>query len=249
MKEEIQYGTRKIEFDLIYTDRKTLGITVHPDRSVEVRAPEHASREKIFESIRKRASWIVDQRRYFLSFEPRRGHFLYKSGESHYYLGRQYILKVRTPDAAFEENQRSRTQSWPEEAGVYYQRNHLIVITEDPSPARVEAMLEEWYHGRARIKFTEYADPLIRRFKDLGVAPRHIQVRKMKTRWGSCSPTGTITLNSELIKAPKPCIEYVILHELCHLIHRNHTTEFFALLSREMPDWEKWKDKLEKFMA
>src|SRR5690625_6295013 len=83
MKEEIRYGKQKIEFDLIYMDRKTLGITVHPDRSVEVKAPADASREKIFQKVRSRASWIVDQRRYFASFEPRRRPFLYKRSEEH----------------------------------------------------------------------------------------------------------------------------------------------------------------------
>jgi len=71
----------------------------------------------------------------------------------------------------------------------------------------------------------------------------------MKLRWGSCSANGNIILNPELIKAPKACIEYVIIHELCHLLHRNHTKAFFALQSRVMPDWEKWKNKLENFMA
>jgi len=249
MKEEIRYGKQKIEFDLIYMDRKTLGITVHPDRSVEVKAPADASREKIFQKVRSRASWIVDQRRYFASFEPRRRPFLYKSGESHYYLGRQYLLKIRTPEAAVDQGLIRDTVPVPKKGLVHYHRNHLMVITTDPSPTRVRSLLEDWYQGRARIKFGEYAAPLIERFRDHGVEPRDIQIRKMKTRWGSCSTRGTITLNPDLIKAPKACIEYVILHELCHLIHRNHTAEFFALLSREMPDWEKWKEKLERFMA
>src|SRR5690625_2201460 len=117
MKEEIRYGKQKIEFDLIYMDRKTLGITVHPDRSVEVNAPADASREKIFQKVRSRASWIVDQRRYFASFEPRRRPFLYQSGESHYYLGRQYLLKIRTPEEAVRsEEHTSELQS----------RGHLV---------------------------------------------------------------------------------------------------------------------------
>ena len=71
----------------------------------------------------------------------------------------------------------------------------------------------------------------------------------MPTRWGSCTPRGKIILNPELIKAPKGCIEYVIIHELCHLIYHDHTRKFIDLQTKEMPDWEKWKSKLENLLA
>ena len=79
-KETFIYGTQTIDFELIYSDRKTLGITVQPDLSVQVKAPKNASRENIFKKIEKRASWIVEQKRYFLSFLPRQEDYLYKSG-------------------------------------------------------------------------------------------------------------------------------------------------------------------------
>src|SRR5690625_7617910 len=112
----------------MYMDRKTLGITVQPDRSVEVKAPAYASREKIFQKVRRRASWIVDQRRYFASFEPRRRPFLYKSGESHYYLGRQYLLKIRTPEAAVDQGMIRDTVPVPKEGLAHYSRPHTVVI-------------------------------------------------------------------------------------------------------------------------
>ena len=71
----------------------------------------------------------------------------------------------------------------------------------------------------------------------------------MEKRWGSCTRNGKITLNPEMIKAPKACIEYVMVHELCHLVHHNHTRDFYDLQSRMFPDWQKWKDKLEKTLA
>ena len=74
-------------------------------------------------------------------------------------------------------------------------------------------------------------------------------IREMPTRWGSCTAKGKIILNPELIKAPKVCIEYVIIHELCHLIYHDHTQKFLDLQTTEMPDWEKWKLKLEKLLA
>jgi predicted metal-dependent hydrolase len=84
---------------------------------------------------------------------------------------------------------------------------------------------------------------------NLSHLPFHFLLREMPTRWGSCTPNGKIILNPELIKAPKGCIEYVIIHELCHLIHHDHTRKFIDLQTREMQDWEKWKMKLEKLLA
>lgn len=231
--EKITYGSKNIEFELTYSERKTLGITVNPDLSVQVKAPENADRETIFKKVEKRASWILEQKRFFLEFEPRKIDYLYKSGESHYYLGRQYVLKIETGKA--EE--------------VFYQGRYLVVETRDKSKNNIKKLMDIWYRKRAKIKFAEYAEPLIERFKKYKVEPNKIYIQNMKTRWGSCSAKGNIVLNPELIKAPKPCIEYVIIHELCHLVHRNHTQAFFALQQREMPDWEKWKNKLEHFMA
>lgn len=74
-------------------------------------------------------------------------------------------------------------------------------------------------------------------------------IRKMSTRWGSCTPAGTITLNLNLIKAPRRCIEYVIIHELCHLVYHKHDARFYKLLHSLMPNWEKWKERLEVTLA
>lgn len=232
--EQIKYGSSIITFELIFTDRKTLGITVNPDLSVQVKAPLDASRDKIFERVEKRASWILEQKRYFLAFEPSNIEYLYKSGETHYYLGRQYQLKIEKGDA--EE--------------VFYKGGNLLIETKNKTPENVKKLLDHWYRERAKIKFAEYAAPLIDRFKNkYDVEPKDLFIQQMQYRWGSCTTKGNIILNPELIKAPIACIEYVIIHELCHLVHRNHTKAFFALQSREMPDWEKWKMKLERFMA
>jgi predicted metal-dependent hydrolase len=113
--------------------------------------------------------------------------------------------------------------------------------------------MKDWYKERAKTKFAEIAEPIIQRFNQkYHVETRHAlslpHIQHMENRWGSCTPKGKIILNTELIKAPKPCIEYVITHELCHLVHQRHTRAFYDLLTAEMPDWERWKNKLEKLM-
>ena len=111
--------------------------------------------------------------------------------------------------------------------------------------SKAAELMQAWYTERAKIKFVEIAAPVIQRFKKYGVTPSCIHIKSMTSRWGSCTPAGKIILNIELIKTPKPCIEYVITHELCHLIRRDHSKAFYELLKTEMPDWERWKKKLE----
>lgn len=230
-EERIQFGSREIAFRLSYHDRKSLGITVHPDQTIRVKAPHGASLEKIKQMVRKRAPWILRQQRFFLSFEPFTPPRKYISGETHLYLGRQYRLKV---------------YSEPGDK-VKLTRGYLRVYTLDRT--KVETLVKAWYQAKARQRFPELVQPWIERFKKYGVQPQGLDIRWMEKRWGSCTPRGKIILNVELIKAPKRCIEYVILHELCHLVHHNHGAAFFKLQENEMPDWENWKDRLEKGLA
>jgi hypothetical protein len=115
--------------------------------------------------------------------------------------------------------------------------------------SRARDLLNDWYLEHAHEKFHSIAAPLIDKFKKHKVKPSSIVLRDMPTRWGSCTSKGKIILNPELVKAPKGCIEYVIIHELCHLVHHDHTQKFLDLQTKEMRDWEKWKMKLEKLLA
>lgn len=231
MTAAIQFGSRTIDFRLEFSDRKTLGITVTPDMEVLVKAPTDTSLEKIKEKIRKKAPWIIKQQSFFLSFQPKTSQRKYISGETHLYLGRQYRLQVLI----------DKVES------VKLKGKFIIVTMGDKS--RVKELLNDWYLNHAKTKFHAIATPLVENFKKYKVEPTSIVLRDMPTRWGSCTTKGKIILNPELIKAPKACIEYVIIHELCHLIHHDHTQKFIDLQTKEMPDWEKWKMKLEKLLA
>ena len=127
-------------------------------------------------------------------------------------------------------------------------KGKIIEVTTNEK-TRAKQLVREWYLQNAKTKFYSIAKPLIEKFKKHKVEPSSIVFRDMPTRWGSCTPKGKIILNPELIKAPKGCIEYVIIHELCHLIHHDHTQKFLDLQTKEMRDWEKWKTKLEKLLA
>jgi predicted metal-dependent hydrolase len=231
MTDSIQFGSRLIDFRLEYSNRKSLGITVTPEMNVLVKAPAQTSIEKVKEKVMKRAPWIIKQQSFFLSFQPKTLPKKYVSGETHLYLGRQYVLKIKKGN----------------EESIKLKGRCLEVTTNNKS--HTVNLIKAWYLLHSKEKLKEIALPLINKFKKHNVEPSAIVFRDMPTRWGSCTPKGKIIMNPELIKAPKGCIEYVIIHELCHLVHHDHTQRFIDLQTKEMKDWVKWKTKLEKLLA
>jgi predicted metal-dependent hydrolase len=225
----IQYGDTAIEYTLIRSVRRTIGIEVHPDGSVLVKAPEAADLAVVEAFVRRRAPWILRRQREFGGYPtelpPRR----YISGETFAYLGRQYRLRV----------------SEGEREAVKLSRGYLDVIT--PSKRETEhvrGQVEEWLHKQARRVFYERTLALLPRFAPRVLPEPQLVIKPLKTRWGACTHDGKITLNLALIRMPKPCIDYVIAHELCHLVEHNHGNEFYALLGRVMPDWQVRRQQL-----
>jgi len=230
----VEYGTTTIPFSLSRTDRKTLAITVEPDATVHVTAPLDAEWLKIEAKVLKRGRWIKKQQQFFESFLPATPIREYVSGETHLYLGRQYRLKIESGA----------------HPAVKLKGGRLIVQLSDPeNKERVKQLLGAWYKQHAEKRFEKAlteAMPLFRKFER---KLPEIVVKRMQKRWGSCLPDGRIVLNPEIIKAPARCIDYVVIHELCHLVHHNHGKEFFKLQEKVMPDWRRWKERLEKVMS
>ncbi|NUN08647.1 MAG: M48 family metallopeptidase [Ignavibacteriaceae bacterium] len=231
MTRAFQYGSKTIDYILSYTNRKTLGITVTPELEVLIKAPLKANQEKINQILHKRAPWILKQQTFFMAYFPKQAPKKYVSGETFLYLGRQYRLKVL----------KGKRDS------VKLHGRFLTVTCKEKREAK--KLLEKWYLEHAVAKFTEYCDEWVERFSKYNVKPKEVLVKHMPKRWGSCTAKGRIILNSELIKAPKGCIEYVIVHELCHLVHFGHNTKFLEVQNKMLPSWEKWKDRLERVMA
>jgi predicted metal-dependent hydrolase len=231
----IPYGEDEIAFRLKRRDRKTLAISVNPDASVDVVAPMDATLEKVLEKVRKRASWIQRQQRFFTQFRPRTTERQYVSGETHLYLGRQYKLKVIAD---------IRQQ-------VKLYRGRLVVQSLRPKQAdTTRGLVEQWYRERAQAKFRERLAVCQQRFsKPEDFEPASMVIMQLRQRWGSMTPTGKLILNRMLIRASVDAIDYVITHELCHMRHKHHGAAFFDLLGRVMPDWEKRKLKLERQLA
>jgi predicted metal-dependent hydrolase len=223
------YGPKTIDYEVqLLHSRKTLAIEVHPDGRVLVRAPAGCPEDIIAHRVQNRAAWILRQLKDFERFQPRTPPRHYVNGESHLYLGRQYRLKIVLAGSA----------------EVRVERGHLSISLPAPaSSERVREVLQRWYRDRARLHFEEALDAILPRFEGLG-RPRLI-VRTMQSRWGSLSSASNMTLNVNLVRAPRTCIEYVVAHELCHLRHRDHNDAFYQLLERVIPDWVKRKERLE----
>lgn len=230
MSSSIIYGRENIFFDVLFVDRNTMEIAVHPNRRVIVKAPIGTELHNIKDRLTRRARWIKHQLDYFGQFTPRTPPRQYVGGESHLYLGRQYRLKIEKG----EVNQVKLVRG-------YFQ----ITVNGDPVPDQVKRLLDKWYRRKAGEWFQEVLSRCLPEFERLGVTTPTLAIRRMKTRWGSLSPNGTLTLNVDLIRAPRECIEYVVTHELCHMKHRQHDSAFYRMLEQHMPDWEKRKHKLE----
>ncbi len=228
--ESFVFGSREINYELSYQDRKTLGIRVYPDCKVRVIAPLDTTEEKLKTKLREKAPWIIRQQLEFLSYHPLTPPRKYINGETHLYLGRQYKLRIEM--AATNE--------------VKLLRGRLLVLKKENISAKT--LLFEWYREKASLHFEETLKKILPLFTRYNIDQPELQIRQMPTRWGSCTPKGKVILNPELIKAPRGSIEYVIIHELCHLIHHNHTRAFYNLQETIMPDWKKWKERLERIM-
>ena len=203
--------------------RKTIALHVLPDASVEVRAPRWLPNYAVVNFVERRADWIVRERHKQLQKVQSLPGF--HSGEYHLFIGQRYPLHCR-------QNNRHRVQLCDSVL--------LVEVREPDNPAQVERALNHWYRQQAVALFEERLFACFERFPDwfqdkYPMPP--ITVRKMRRRWGSCSSRGEVTLNLELIKKNLECIDYVIVHELCHLEVFNHSPRFYQLLAQVLPNW------------
>lgn len=228
----IDYGEQRIAFTIRFLARpaERIAIHVHPDGSVQVDAPQAATPAEVRAAVRRRARWIwqrLDEQR------ARATHVLprdYVSGESHFYLGKRYLLKVIDDNSGAQH--------------VKLLRGRLEVTARSRERGAICALLGDWYRQRAEQVFA-------RRIAECGAqlrwlaTPPPFRLITMRARWGSCSPAGELLLNPQLVKAPRHCIDYVICHELCHLKQHNHGPAYYRLLGELLPDWAQRKAELD----
>ena len=225
-----QIALGDITVDVVKKDIKNVHLSVYPaDGKVRISAPLRMDIDTVRVFAISKLGWIKRQQHKIRAQEretPRE----YLDRESHYVWGKRYLLRVVDKDAA---------------PSVELSHGHLLVrVRPGTSIERKQELLEEWY--RALLK--EAAPPLIAHWEPLiGVTVERFFVRRMKTKWGSCSPHfRSIRLNTDLAKKPPECLEYIVVHEMAHLLEPTHNSRFVALMDQFMPNWQLYRTELNR---
>lgn len=201
--------------------RRSLAIEVHVDRRVIARAPLHCPEAAITAFVASREAWIARQLEHFAR-RPPSPETHYVDGETHWFLGEPLQLRL-APDA------RRRVVLQP---GVLEVGGARVA-----DAAQTGRAVQRWFHAQARAVFTELIVHWQAHARFARFPVPALKIRLMRTRWGTFSRHGGMTLNLALIQAPRSAIEYVVVHELCHQLFRGHGKGFYALMEAVLPDW------------
>ena len=233
----IQYGNKKITFKIERSNRrKTVGIYIDPKKGVVVHTPLFLRTDDIDEIVRKRVRWIIEKQELVKNIDQLYSVKEFVSGEAFPYLGRHYRLKV-IRSASEKEGQCNLI------SGRFMVEIDRALNTER-STRTVKKALITWFEKHAKEKIPERVELYA---GQMGTWPERIQIKNHKRRWGSCSHNGIIRFNWKIIMAPMTIVDYVIVHELCHLNHPHHSAQFWQKVQTIIPDYAKRRDKLKEF--
>jgi len=200
---------------LVRSNRKTISIIIQADGIVTVRAPLHVSDRQIWSFVRAKADWIREKQKLVQKNASQAQPRQYRDGEVFWFLGKTYPLEIRASTPA-----------------VVYLDGKLILRASAQS--RAQAALTRWYREQAARVMNERTASLARQY---GFHYKQVKITSARTRWGSCSTTGTISYPWRLVMAPLPVIDYVVIHELVHTEVRNHGPAFWKRVSGLVPDY------------
>ena len=221
---------KEIRYEFKRSHRRSVSAKIRRDGVIEVKAPLLYRESEMIAFLNQHKRWIFNHLDRLQNAENQEKKYV--SGEIHYYLGKQYTLQVVESD----------------KNSVFIEGNSLVINLESLENLEnlnfLETLLNNWYRAQAKIVFNELLPPIIEKFKKYNVSPAKISIRDMRSRWGSCSRKGNISLNLQLVKLNENCIRQVMIHEMCHLVYFNHQAGFYALMEEMMPDWKQWKKEL-----
>jgi len=223
------YGNYSYTYELLKQNRKSLVLTVKPDMCIVLKCPNDVESERIEKFLKRKWLWLNKQLSFFEKVQRKKYQPEYVSGESFFYLGRQYKLVAK----------RAKKDSVKLLRGVL----QVETVQSVKDGKNNKKLLDLWFKDKYLDIFQERFIEMQKRF-DYKKMPT-LKVRAMPKRWGSFLNKEQIALNPKLIHTSKECIDYVIVHELCHLKYKNHDKKFWDLLEEKYPKWERVKEKLE----
>jgi len=228
MVSHIQLGDITVE--VILKDIKNIHLSVYPPTGrVRISAPQHMDLETIRIYAISKVGWIKEQQQKF-NQQDRETPREYLERESHYLWGNRFLLQI------VEVEQIPTVE--------LSHKRIILKVRPGMDQAKRQSVMDEWYRRQVR----QEALPMIEKWEQkLGVRIKRLYIQRMKTHWGSCKPdTGNIRLNTELAKKPRECLEYIVVHELTHLIESTHNNRFVALMDQNMPHWRQIRDELNR---
>jgi predicted metal-dependent hydrolase len=231
----IKYGDQVLNVKLKQSNkRKTVAIKILPSKEITVNAPQIMSFSRIESLIIEKFSWIQNKLKQIDRTNSKQSKAEFKSGEIHYFLGEKYNLVIQQA----ENNQ------------VILTEGKITIETTDPTNGlSSKHILDNWYWEQAKCVLKKRFEKLFTIFNIYNLKQPILTIERSKSRWGQCIGTHHIKLNKQLIRTPIKCIDYVIMHELCHLIEPNHSKKFYALLEKYIPNWKSQKKELTKYQA
>ncbi|HEX2967851.1 MAG TPA: SprT family zinc-dependent metalloprotease [Bacteroidales bacterium] len=223
---------QEIKYRVVYSSRRTLAISILHDASVIVRVPYRTSDKTITKLINEKAPWILKHTENIRNNSQKSPARKYTDGEIHLFRGNEYVLKIEKaikPYCKITDRIIELSTAYPD------------------SPDAVRSILYQFYRKAANAVFPEMLNLILHEKASYGFKVSSLRIRTMKSRWGSCTGKGVIAINTELIRLDDKYIRYVMMHELCHLIHHNHGTGFYNLLSQLCPEWKILRKELKGF--
>lgn len=228
---QIVYGNRTIEYAVRYSRRKTMEIGVEPPDLVTVVAPEGTTEEAIRALVQTKAKWIVEKLYDVSRIQHQKLNREYVNGESFLYLGRNHTMLI------VEDRTLRR-------ATVKLYQGKFRLETPDRDQKRLERAMERWYRTKAR----ERIEDRIQYYQDyFPVHPSRLIIKDQKRRWASCTSKQELIFNWRVVMAPMPVLDYVVVHEMCHLLMRDHSKEFWNMLERILPDYQERREWLRQY--
>jgi predicted metal-dependent hydrolase len=222
----------EIKYDIVYSRRRSVSIIVTPGRDVIVRAPYRASEKTIDSFVREKAAWIRKTIDKYSDVTLLNHNKTYTDGEIHLFLGQEYRLKLIKSTYKYVN-----------------QYDNTFEVGYTGNVEGVKPVLDRWYRQKAEEYISAKFKEILDNYRDYNFKPLKLVIRPLRSRWGSCTSQGKITISSELIKIDERFIEYVITHELCHLKYHNHGKDYYNLLKTLVPDYKTIRRELKSFIT